>query len=55
MVVFIVCFCLCALDAVPEEPQEPEPTVADQEIDEPSYDLHCDEDLDDGKSTGILT
>ena len=54
MMVFIGCFCLCALDVVPEETQEPETTVADPEPDEPSADLHCDEDLDDGKSTGIL-
>ena len=53
MIVLIVCFCLCALD--PEETQEPETTVAEQEPDDPSTDLHCDEDLDDGKSTEILT
>ena len=55
MFVFTVCFCLCALDAVPEESQEPEATIADQEPDEPSTDLHYDEELDDGKSTEILT
>ena len=55
MIVFIVCFCLCALDTVPEDPQEPEATAADPEPDEPSTDLYCHEDLDEGKSTGIPT
>ena len=55
MFVFTVCFCLCALGAIPEEPQEPEATIADQEPDGPSTDLHCDDDLDEGESTGILT
>ena len=55
MFVFNVCFCLCALDAVPEELQEPEATFADPKPDKPSTDLHCDEDLDNSKSTEILT
>ena len=54
MVVNILCLCLCALDTVLEELQEPETTAADQEPDKPSTDLHCDEDLDDGKPTETL-
>ena len=30
---------------------EPETTVAEQEADEPDTNLHCNEDLDDSKST----
>ncbi|WVZ98268.1 hypothetical protein U9M48_043732 [Paspalum notatum var. saurae] len=41
-------------DAVPEEPQKPEATIADQEPDEPSTDLHCDKDLDDGNSDDLF-
>ena len=55
MVVFVGCLCLCTLDAVPEETQEPEATDVNPEQEEPSVDLHCDEDLDDGKSTNLLT
>ena len=54
MTVFILCFCLCTIDAVLEEIQELETTVAESEPEEPSTNLHCDEDLDDNKSTEIL-
>ena len=54
MNVFILCFCLCTIDAVLEEIQELETTVAEPEPEEPSTNLHCDEDLDDSKSTEIL-
>ncbi|WVZ53805.1 hypothetical protein U9M48_004699 [Paspalum notatum var. saurae] len=36
-------------DAVPEEIQEPETTAAEPEPEEPTVDLYCNEDLDDGK------
>jgi hypothetical protein len=36
---------------VPEETPDPETTVAEPEADEPEFDLRCNEDLNDGKST----
>ncbi|WVZ59448.1 hypothetical protein U9M48_009587 [Paspalum notatum var. saurae] len=39
---------------VPEETQEPKTTVAEPELDEPSVDLHCDEDLNDGNSDELF-
>ena len=52
MIAFIVCFTVCArLETVPEETPDPETTAAEPETNEPEVDLHCHEDLNDGKST----
>ncbi|WVZ59447.1 hypothetical protein U9M48_009587 [Paspalum notatum var. saurae] len=45
---------LACQDTVPEETQEPKTTVAEPELDEPSVDLHCDEDLNDGNSDELF-
>ena len=49
-----VLFVCVRVDTVPEETHEPDVTALDQKPEEPNFDLRCNENVDDGKSTEIL-
>ena len=45
------CVFVFAVDETTENPPEPEEAIVDAEAEEPTPELRCDEELDDGKST----
>ena len=49
-----VLFVCVRVDTIPEETRKPDMTAPDQEPEEPNFDLRCNENVDDGKSTEIL-
>jgi len=53
---YFMCVFVCVrVDAAPENTPESEVTVAEPEPKGLNLDLHCDENIDDGKSTRFHT
>ena len=56
MDVCIYCvFLFVLIDVVPEGVPEPDVRATEADPEEPKLELHCNESIDNGKSTGILT